>query len=122
MSVNFAILMKKFWHAQNKSKIEDGVALKSKAQARQNIRRILDKESTIDFGRSELTVRVNSLRSGLCHADLEAVFGGLHIDNAPSSIHLPKVDDPEVELIHFARKWFDKVIYQQDAPEQLHLP
>lgn len=75
--------------------IEDGVALKSKAQARQNIRRILDKESTIDFGRSELTVRVNSLQSGLCHADLEAVFGGLHIDNAPSSIHLPKVDDPE---------------------------
>ena len=101
-SVNFAIFMKKFWHAQNKSKIEDGVALKSKAQARQNIRRILDNESTIDFGRSELTVRVNSLQSGLCHADLEAVFGGLHIDNAPSSIHLPKVDDPEVELIHFA--------------------
>ena len=78
--------------------IEDGVALSSKPQARQNIRKILGKEKEIDFGRSELTVRLNSLQSGLCHTDLEAVFGDLEPANVPSAIHLPKVDDPEVQF------------------------
>ena len=76
--------------------IEDGVAVGSKPLARSNIRSILDKKKVVDFGRSELTVRLNSLQSGMCHTDLEAVFGGLDPDNLPSAIHLPKVDDPEV--------------------------
>ena len=76
--------------------IEDGVATDSKPTARKNIRKILQNELQIDFGKSEKTVRLNSLQSGLCHADLEAVFGGLDQKNLPSSIHLPKVDDPEI--------------------------
>jgi len=43
----------------------------------------------IDFGRSECTVRVNSVDSGLCSADLEEI---LPTSNLPSAIHLPKVD------------------------------
>lgn len=76
--------------------IEDGVATDSKPRARQNIRKILDNELVIDFGRSEKTVRVNSVQSGLCHADLEVVFGGGPKAAPPSAVHLPKVDDPEI--------------------------
>ena len=42
-------------------------------------------------------MRVNSVESGLCGADLEAVLGGDHL---PSALHLPKVRDrAELELV-----------------------
>ena len=75
---------------------EDGVAFgEAKAAARNNIRKILEGELKIDFGRSEKTVRLNSLSSGLCKTDVEVIFKGLPTDMAPSAVHLPKVDDPE---------------------------
>ena len=45
---------------------------------------------SIDFKRSEKTVRINSLTSNICHLDIEGIFKGLPISNLPSSIHLPK--------------------------------
>ena len=42
-------------------------------------------------------MRVNSVESGLCGADLEAVLGGA---NLPSALHLPKVRDrAELEFV-----------------------
>ena len=45
---------------------------------------------SIDFKRSEKTVRINSLTSNICHLDIEGILKGLPISNLPSSIHLPK--------------------------------
>jgi citrate lyase subunit beta-like protein len=56
--------------------------------ARNNIRKILDTQS-VSFGRSECTVRVNSVESGLCDEDLVTI---LSASNLPSSILLPKID------------------------------
>lgn len=70
---------------------EDGVALNMKDVARNNIRDILDSGS-VDFGRSECSVRVNSMESGMCGKDLNTVLGGA---NLPSALHLPKVQGRE---------------------------
>jgi len=75
---------------------EDGVAINMKEAARSNIRKILDSQS-INFGKSECSVRVNSVDTGLCQDDLEVILGG---ENLPSSIHLPKVKDrAELEFL-----------------------
>jgi citrate lyase beta subunit len=65
--------------------LEDGVALNCKDAARLTIREALQ---TVDFGASERVVRVNSLQSGMCLADLEALVP-LH----PDALVLPKVVD-----------------------------
>ena len=70
---------------------EDGVATNKKTEARNSIRKILD-DGNVDFGRSECSVRVNSVESGLCEEDLGVVLGG---KNLPNAIHLPKVDEPD---------------------------
>ena len=44
----------------------------------------------LDFGRSEATVRVNSISSNLCKLDLIEIFKELPQSNFPNSIHLPK--------------------------------
>ncbi len=69
---------------------EDGVALPKKDEARRRIRQILD-ERTINFGRSECSVRINPPQSGLGEEDIRVVLGG---ENLPDAIHLPKVDSP----------------------------
>ncbi|XP_035710196.1 citramalyl-CoA lyase, mitochondrial isoform X2 [Folsomia candida] len=77
---------------------EDGVAISKKVDARKNIRQILDNKSIpLEGSTTELTVRVNSVQSGLCQEDLECI---LPTENLPSGIHLPKVDSVD-EL-----KWF----------------
>jgi len=57
-------------------------------EARNNIKQVLN-ESLVDFGKSECSVRVNSVDSGLCKIDLETVFSGKII---PKTLHLPKVE------------------------------
>lgn len=75
---------------------EDGVAINMKETARSNIRQILDEDS-IDFGKSECSVRINSIDSGLAGYDMELILSG---EKLPSAVHLPKVESGE----HLA--WF----------------
>jgi len=70
---------------------EDGVAINKKEEARNSIRKILDEQS-LDFGRSECTVRINGVGSGLEQIDMETILSGPHL---PSSVHLPKVERPD---------------------------
>ncbi len=83
---------------------EDGVALAKKEAARKRIRHILD-ERPIDFGRSECSVRVNPLESGLGEEDIRTIFGG---PNLPDAVHLPKVESPG-QLSEFARVYRETV-------------
>jgi citrate lyase beta subunit len=64
--------------------LEDGVALKRKAEARVTIATTL---RDLPFGRSERVVRINPIGSGLEQADLDAV-----LSQRPDSILLPKVE------------------------------
>ena len=66
---------------------EDGVATNKKVDARENIASLLS-EGNVKFGKSECSVRVNSVDSGLCEEDMRVVLGG---DKLPAAIHLPKV-------------------------------
>ncbi|ODN02292.1 Citrate lyase subunit beta-like protein, mitochondrial [Orchesella cincta] len=76
---------------------EDGVAVNKKEEARTHIRKYLDNYSKNSASRPELTVRVNSVQSGLCQQDLETILPARHL---PSAIHVPKVDGVD----HL--KWF----------------
>jgi len=89
---------------------EDGVSVNKKVAARENIAKLLE-TGEIDFGRSECSVRVNSVDSGLCEEDMEAILGG---DKLPHAVHLPKVENVE-QLEWFAGK-FNAVI--KKAPER----
>ncbi|KAL0964109.1 hypothetical protein UPYG_G00318840 [Umbra pygmaea] len=73
---------------------EDGVALSKKTEARETIPRML---AELDLGRTEKSVRVNSVSSGLIDADLEVL---LQATVLPPSLMLPKVENTE-EV-----KWF----------------
>ena len=83
---------------------EDGVAITKKEAARNGIRKILD-EKSVDFGKSECSVRVNSIDSGMCEEDLKVILGG---GNVPNAIHLPKVDTPD-HLKEFVRLYNDAI-------------
>ncbi len=78
---------------------EDGVAFNAKEQARRQIRDLLETKSIENFfGKSECTVRVNSISSGLCHLDVDLIFDKpKSVENfiVPSAVHLPKCDSPE---------------------------
>ena len=63
--------------------LEDGVAFNHKEVARKEVAKSL---AELDFQDSERLVRVNSLSSGLCAQDLEAILPG-----RPDGIYLPKV-------------------------------
>ncbi len=63
--------------------LEDGVAVNHKEIARKEVVKSL---AELDFQRTERLVRVNSLSSGLCSQDLEAILPG-----RPDGIYLPKV-------------------------------
>ncbi len=65
--------------------IEDGVAENMKTEARQTITTAL---GSLDFGRSERMVRVNSFASGRAHDDLAAALLA-----RPDAILLPKVSE-----------------------------
>ncbi len=83
--------------------LEDGVAAGQKAAAREVVRQAL---TTLDFGRSERLVRINSVGSGLEAADL-----GVTITGRPNGVLLPKVDGAR------AVAWLDQQI---SAAEQDH--
>ncbi len=70
---------------------EDGVAITAKDDARKNVAKIVSGQKVIDFGKSEFSVRVNSVSSGLCEEDVKVAFQDVKF--APSAVHLPKVDD-----------------------------
>jgi citrate lyase beta subunit len=73
--------------------LEDGVALNRKQEGRETILRAL---TTLDFGRSERLVRVNTTDSGLAGEDLAAVLPG-----RPDGIVLPKVrSGNHIQVIH----------------------
>jgi citrate lyase beta subunit len=76
--------------------LEDGVAAGQKAAARVVVRQAL---TTLDFGRSERLVRINSVGSGLEAADLAETITG-----RPDGIVLPKVDGAQ------AVAWLDQQI------------
>jgi len=89
---------------------EDGVSVNKKVDARNNIAKLLQSRE-IDFGRSECSVRVNSVDSGLCEEDMEIILGG---ENLPQAVHLPKVESVD-QLDWFAAK-FNSVLHK--APER----
>lgn len=74
---------------------EDGVAIDKKAEARENIRDVISKRfnksslSSSSTKKCELTVRVNSVDSGLCEEDLRSILSG---ENIPSTLVLPKLN------------------------------
>lgn len=73
--------------------LEDGVALSSKAKARQNISEYLDSLETKENHECfELGVRVNSISSGLLLDDLKELSKAKHL---PQAFMIPKVDSPE---------------------------
>lgn len=79
--------------------MEDGVALKRKAEARATIAKALQE---LDFGASEKLARVNAVGSGLEQQDIEAV-----LPYRPDGIVIPKVEALEQvqwgsEIIEFA--------------------
>ncbi|ESO87404.1 hypothetical protein LOTGIDRAFT_127794 [Lottia gigantea] len=77
---------------------EDGVALNMKAQARENVCKVLD---TMEFGITDIAVRINSVSSGLYQDDLNVI---LSATNLPQTILLPKVDYVE-ELQMFTNQF-----------------
>uniref|UniRef100_T1IQC8 Citramalyl-CoA lyase, mitochondrial n=1 Tax=Strigamia maritima TaxID=126957 RepID=T1IQC8_STRMM len=66
---------------------EDGVAINRKDEARNSIYKILSENQS--FGRTERTIRVNSIETGLAEEDLRVI---LHSENLPSTIFFPKID------------------------------
>ena len=60
-----------------------------KEEARHTISKMLD---VLDFGDSEVTVRVNSMSSGLTAEDLEVTLGAKTL---PPTLMLPKVETPQ---------------------------
>ncbi|MBN2678231.1 MAG: CoA ester lyase [Anaerolineaceae bacterium] len=63
--------------------LEDGVAPNRKEDARYEVANSLN---AMQFGHSEKLVRINSIPSGLCAQDLEAI-----LPNKPDGVYLPKV-------------------------------
>lgn len=68
---------------------EDGVAVNKKDEARLRIVKTLE---DFDLGPTEKCVRINSVSSGLAEEDLQALLRSRVL---PSSLMLPKVEDPE---------------------------
>jgi citrate lyase subunit beta-like protein len=64
--------------------LEDGVAINRKEDARTEVAKSL---AEIDFHGSEVLVRINSLSSGLCQQDLDAILPA-----NPDGLYLPKVN------------------------------
>lgn len=70
---------------------EDGVAHDRKDEARETIAKILQ-DQTINFGRSEVGIRPNSIQTEMGIKDLKTIMSG---ENVPELILLPKVETRE---------------------------
>ncbi|XP_006851595.1 PREDICTED: citrate lyase subunit beta-like protein, mitochondrial [Chrysochloris asiatica] len=77
---------------------EDGVAVNKKNEARLRIVRTLE---DFDLGPAEKCVRINSVSSGLAEEDLKTILQSRVL---PSSLMLPKVENPE-EIQWFSDKF-----------------
>jgi len=99
---------------------EDGVAQSKKAECRDNICRLLP---TLDFGRSESAVRINSIDTEYAAEDIKAVFSS---EALPKALMVPKIEERD-QLVWFKSKVNDlmknhtdqsplKVICQTETP------
>ncbi|XP_003736972.1 citramalyl-CoA lyase, mitochondrial [Galendromus occidentalis] len=68
---------------------EDGVAATAKDQARDAIKQALD---TMEFGRADVGVRINSVDSGMAEVDFDHIFDSKRL---PSTVYLPKIESTE---------------------------
>eukprot|EP01147_Barroeca_monosierra_P000829 gene829-4109_t len=68
--------------------LEDAVAMNRKEGARKSLIHVLQ---SIDFGQSDVAVRINSVSSGLASDDLRAIFES---NVLPRTLVVPKVDIP----------------------------
>lgn len=75
------------------------LTLLAQDEARNNINKIFQ-EKMFAAKKSELSVRINSIDSGLCETDLETILKGPIF---PSTLHLPKMDT-KVQLDWLAEK------------------
>ena len=72
---------------------------------------MLDSGAAAGWGRTECSVRVNSVDSGLCEADLACLLGGTHL---PAAVHLPKVGgETELEAVW---DWASRAVGQLHTP------
>ncbi|XP_057294846.1 LOW QUALITY PROTEIN: citramalyl-CoA lyase, mitochondrial-like [Hydractinia symbiolongicarpus] len=103
---------------------EDGVALNMKDVCRQTIQEVLP---SLSFGRSESTVRINSIDSSFALDDLESVLCGATL---PQALMVPKIESVEQIkwLKHESKKHLGegsnggpiiKVIGQSETPKGL---
>lgn len=83
---------------------EDGVALSRKEAARSSIRATLQSGALSAASRREVAVRVNSVESGLCRDDLQAVLAS--DTPLPECLLLPKVEDIQ------QLDWFAEEVHQ----------
>lgn len=66
--------------------------------------------SKVEFGASEVAVRINAVSSGIAEEDLSAIMG---CDNPASTIVVPKVDTvQECSWVSFYTKVFSLVTYR----------
>ncbi len=79
--------------------LEDGVALNRKHAGREVVRKALE---TVDFGRIERLVRINTPASGLAQDDLEQT-----VDGHPDGYVLPKVESGET--IRAVSRWLEEI-------------
>ncbi|CAN0343606.1 unnamed protein product [Lampetra planeri] len=92
---------------------EDGVAQNRKDVARDTVVRML---SELSLGRTEPSVRVNAVASGLADDDLRALLGGPVL---PPTILLPKVDS--VDDIRWFAEHFEKAVAERELPAPINL-
>ncbi|XP_032833626.1 citramalyl-CoA lyase, mitochondrial [Petromyzon marinus] len=92
---------------------EDGVAQNRKEVARDTVVRML---SELSLGRTEPSVRVNAVASGLAEDDLRALLGGPVL---PPTILLPKVDS--VDDIRWFAERFEKGVAERELPAPINL-
>ncbi|XP_023227906.1 citrate lyase subunit beta-like protein, mitochondrial isoform X1 [Centruroides sculpturatus] len=92
---------------------EDGVAITKKEEARHNIRSILDE---MEFGRTECSVRINSVESGLAEDDFTEIFKAVRL---PPTIMIPKVD--KIQHVEWVAQQIKKHLKNRQLPDKFRL-
>lgn len=92
---------------------EDGVAITKKEDARKNIRKILDE---MEFGRTECSVRINSVESGFAEDDFTEIFKAVRL---PPTIMIPKVD--KVQHVEWVAHQIKKNLKNRQLPDKFRL-
>ncbi|XP_052088047.1 citramalyl-CoA lyase, mitochondrial-like [Mytilus californianus] len=92
---------------------EDGVAANRKSEARSTIANCL---GSLAGCKTDITVRVNPVSSGLMEEDLKVVFKSEH---PPKTLMLPKVDTPE-EIDRFTKR-IKEILSEKQKAEKFSL-